>query len=139
MRCSLSIRLCAVFCAAERPLSVALWLTVPFVFAAAVFGLMGSAGLVTASWSTVGLSPMVTGAGIAVAAAVSGAVRWTRPWQRVWLRWPYLASLLVIGVLAGGVEVPALAVTVVGLPVLLALIFQCLVRSDENWSASGHR
>lgn len=120
-------------------MNLALWLSVPFLFTAAVFGLMGSAGLVTASWSTVGLSPVVSGAGIAVAIGVSGEVRWTRPWQRVWLRWPYLVALLTSGVIVGAVEVPALVTTVVGLPVLLGLVFLCLVESDENWSASDSR
>ena len=116
-----------------------LWLAVPFLFSAAVFGLMGSAGLVTASWTTVPLSPVVSGAGVAVAAAVSGGVRWRRAWQRHWLRWPYLAAVLVFGVLVGAVEVPALVSTVVGLPVLLGLVFQCLVQNDESAPASNCR
>jgi hypothetical protein len=121
-----------VFCTAERPMSPRLWLAVPFLFSFAVFGLMGPAGLITASWTTVALSPVVSGAGVAVAAAVSGGVRWRRPWQRTWLRWPYLAAVLALGVLVGAVEIPALATTVVGLPVLLCLIFQCLVQNDER-------
>ncbi len=115
------------------------WLAVPFLFSAAVFGLMGSAGLITASWTTVPLSPVVSGAGVAVAAAVSGGVRWGRPWQRVWLRWPYLAAVLAFGVLVGAVEVPSLVTTVVGLPVLLGLVFQCLVQNDENRSTANCR
>lgn len=128
-----------MFCTAERPMSPRLWLAVPFLFSFAVFGLMGSAGLITASWTTVPLSPVVSGAGVAVAAAVSGGVRWRRPWQRVWLRWPYLAAVLAFGVLVGAVEVPALVTTVVGLPVLLGLVFQCLVQNDENRSAADCR
>ncbi|GAB2819148.1 hypothetical protein [Lentzea nigeriaca] len=128
-----------MFCTAERPISPRLWLAVPFLFSAAVFGLMGSAGLITASWTTVPLSPVVSGAGVAVAAAVSGGVRWRRPWQRVWVRWPYLASVLVFGVLVGAVEVPALATAVVGLPVLLGLVFQCLMQNDESLRASDCR
>ncbi len=120
-------------------MSQRLWLAVPFLFAFAVFGLMGSAGLITASWTTVPLSPVVSGAGVAVAAAVSGGVRWKRPWQRTWLRWPYLAAILASGVLAGAVELPALVTTVVGLPVLLGLVFQCLVRNDESQPASHCR
>ncbi|MCR3753551.1 hypothetical protein LX88_007559 [Lentzea californiensis] len=115
------------------------WLALPFLFSAAVFGLMGSAGLLTASWTTVPLSPVVSGAGVAVAAAVSGGVRWRRGWQRAWLRWPYLAAVLALGVLVGAVEVPALAATVVGVPVLLALVFQLLVQNDENRQAAGCR
>ncbi|MFS8096149.1 hypothetical protein LFM09_03325 [Lentzea alba] len=121
-----------MFCTTERPMNQRVWLAVPFLFAFAVFGLMGSAGLITASWTTVPLSPVVSGAGVAVAAAVSGGVRWRRPWQRTWLRWPYLAAVLAFGVLVGAVEVPALATTVVGLPVLLGLVFQCLVQNDES-------
>ncbi|MDX8030970.1 hypothetical protein SK803_12140 [Lentzea sp. BCCO 10_0856] len=113
-------------------MSQRLWLAVPLLFSAAVFGLMGSAGLITTSWSTVPLSPVVSGAGVAVAAAVSGGVHWRRPWQRHWLRWPYLAAVLTFGVLVGAVEVPALVTTVVGLPVLLGLVFQCLVQNDES-------
>jgi hypothetical protein len=115
------------------------WLALPFLFSAAVFGLMGSAGLLTASWTTVPLSPVVSGAGVAVAAAVSGGVRWRRGWQRVWLRWPYLAAVLALGVVVGAVEVPALAAMVVGVPVLLGLVFQLLVQSDENRQAAGCR
>jgi len=116
-----------------------LWLAVPFLFASAVFGLMGSAGLITASWTTVPLSPVVSGAGVAVAAAVSGGVRWSRPWQRHWLRWPYLAAVLALGVIVGAVEVPALVTTVVGLPVLLGLVFQCLVQNDDSHATSDCR
>ncbi len=115
-----------------------LWLAVPFLFSAAVFGLMGSAGLITASWTTVPLSPVVSGAGVAVAAAVSGGVRWKRSWQRHWLRWPYLAAVLALGVLVGAVEIPALVSTIVGLPVLLGLVFQCLVQHDDS-RAEGPR
>ncbi|HUQ54506.1 hypothetical protein [Lentzea sp.] len=128
-----------MFCAAERPMSLAMWLSVPFLFAAAVFGLMGSAGLITASWTTVGLSPVVSGAGVAVAAAMSDGVRWTRSWQRVWLRWPYLAVVLGFGVVVGAAEVPALVTAVVGVPVLLGLVFRCLVQTDEKRSASDCR
>ncbi len=113
-------------------MSLALWLSVPFFFAAAVFGLMGSAGLLTASWSTVSLSPAVSGAGVAVAAAMSGGVRWTRAWQRDWLRWPYLAFVLVLGVVVGAAEVPSLVTALLGMPVLLGLVFQCLVQTDEE-------
>ncbi|MCG8921418.1 hypothetical protein [Lentzea sp. CC55] len=111
----------------------------PFAFSAAVFGLMGSAGLLTAAWTTVPLSPVVTGAGVAVAAAISGGVRWRRAWQRVWFRWAYLTAFLVVGVLVGAVEVPALVTTVVGVPVLLGLVFQCLVQNDENQQTAGCR
>ncbi|MET9625881.1 hypothetical protein ABZX92_00330 [Lentzea sp. NPDC006480] len=128
-----------MFCTAERPLSQRLWLAVPFLFSFAVFGLMGSAGLITASWKTVALSPIVSGAGVAVAAAMSSGVRWRRPWQRIWLRWPYLVAVLAFGVVVGAVEVPALVTTVVGLPVLLGLVFQCLVQNDESQPASDCR
>ncbi|ANZ38099.1 hypothetical protein BBK82_20570 [Lentzea guizhouensis] len=116
-----------------------MWLAVPFLFSAAVFGLMGSAGLVSASFASVPLSPVVSGAGVAVAAAVSGGVRWGRRWQRVWVRWPYLGGVLAGGVLVGAVEVPALVAAVVGVPVLLGLVFQCLVRGDEGAAASDCR
>ncbi|WP_143138639.1 hypothetical protein [Lentzea waywayandensis] len=128
-----------MFCTSERPMNQHMWLAVPFLFSAAVFGLMGSAGLVTASWTTVPLSPVVSGAGVAVAAAVSGGVRWKRAWQRTWLRWPYLAAVLALGVVEGAVEVPAMAATVVGLPVLLALAFQALVQNDESRQATKCR
>lgn len=116
-----------------------MWLAVPFLFSAAVLGLMGSAGLLVGSWTTVPLSPVVSGAGVAVAAAVSGGVRWRRAWQRAWLRWPYLAAVLVLGVVVGAVEVPVLAATVVGVPVLLGLVFQLLVQNDENRQTAGCR
>ncbi|WP_063758344.1 hypothetical protein [Lentzea albidocapillata] len=128
-----------MFCTAERPMNQHMWLAVPFLFSAAVFGLMGSAGLLTASWTTVPLSPVVSGAGVAVAAAVSGGVRWRRRWQRIWLRWPYLAAVLALGVVVGAVEVPALAAMAVGVPVLLVLVFQLLAQSDENRQAAGCR
>ncbi|KOV84059.1 hypothetical protein ADL03_18465 [Nocardia sp. NRRL S-836] len=116
-----------------------LWLAVPFLFSAAVLGLMGSAGLVTASYATVPLSPVVSGAGVAVAAAVSAGVRWPKAWHRHWVRWPYLAAVLAFGVLVGALEVPALVTAVLGVPVLLGLVFQCLVQQDESRSASNCR
>ncbi|MFD5828398.1 hypothetical protein [Lentzea sp. NPDC060358] len=135
----MSLRLCAVFCAAERPMSLALWLSVPFLFATAVFGLMGSAGLLTGAWATVALSPAVFGAGVAVAAAASGGVRWPRRWQRAWLRWPYLAAVLGLGVAVGAVEVPTLVMAIVGVPVLLGLVFQALMQTEEKRPASDCR
>ncbi|USX51246.1 hypothetical protein [Lentzea sp. HUAS12] len=128
-----------MFCTLERPMDQRVWLVLPFVFSSAVFGLMGAAGLLTASWSSVPLSPVVSGAGVAVAAAVSGGVRWRRSWQRTWLRWPWLAVVFGAGVVAGAVEVPAMAATVVGLPVLLGLVFQCLVTSDDKRQAADCR
>jgi hypothetical protein len=47
--------------------------------------------------------------------------------------------VLVFGVLVGAVEVPALVTAVVGLPVLLGLVFQCLVQNDESQPASNCR
>ncbi|WP_191301395.1 hypothetical protein [Lentzea cavernae] len=115
------------------------WLVLPFVFAAAVFGLMGAAGLLTGAWATVPLSSVVSGAGVAVAAAVSGGVRWRRAWSRTWLRWPYLGAVLVLGVAVGAVEVPALAATVVGVPVLVGLVFRLVVQNDESRQTAGCR
>ncbi|MGZ3142704.1 hypothetical protein ACVDFE_12040 [Lentzea chajnantorensis] len=128
-----------MFCTVDRQLSWRLWLAVPFLFAAAVFGLMGSAGLVTASFGTVPLSSVVWGAGVAVAAAVSRGVRWASRWQRTWVRWPWLAAVLAGGVGVGGVEVSALGAAVVGVPVLLGLVVQCLLRQDEGTAASNCR
>ncbi|MGW6446543.1 hypothetical protein [Lentzea sp. NPDC055074] len=114
------------------------WLVLPFAFAAAVFGLMGAVGLLTGAWATVPLSSVVSGAGVAVAAAVSGGVRWRRAWMRR-IRWFYLGAVLVLGVLVGAVEVPALAATLVGMPVLVGLVFQLLVQSDESRQTAGCR
>jgi hypothetical protein len=47
--------------------------------------------------------------------------------------------VLALGVVVGAVEVPVLAATVVGMPVLLVLVFQLLVQSDENRQAAGCR
>ena len=98
----------------------------PFLFASAVYGLLGVAGLATGSFTVVPLSALVTGAATAVAVATSSTVKWHAPWQRTWLRWPYLVAVLAGGVLTSGYEVPGVACTLVGVPILLVLAAQCL-------------
>ncbi|GLZ30184.1 hypothetical protein Lesp02_23740 [Lentzea sp. NBRC 105346] len=107
-------------------MSLSRWLAVPFLFASAVYGLLGVAGLATGSFAAIPLSAVVTGAATAVAVATSSTVKWHAPWQRTWLRWPYLAVVLAGGVLVSGYEVPAALCTLVGIPVLLVLVAQCL-------------
>jgi hypothetical protein len=123
---TLSNHTVCVFCAAERPLGLSKWLAVPFLFSAAVYGLIGVAGVVTGSFSAVALSALVSGASVAVGVATSSTVRWSAGWQRTWLRWPYLVALLAGGVLVAGYEVPAVACALVGLPTVLVLVAQCL-------------
>ncbi|TWP53420.1 hypothetical protein FKR81_05545 [Lentzea tibetensis] len=120
-----------MFCAPERPLSLPKWLAVPFLFSAAVYGLIGVAGVVTGTFSAVPLSVLVSGASVAVAVATSSTVRWHSNRQRTWLRWPYLTAVLAGGVLVSGVEVPAVACALVGLPTLLVLVAQCLRSSSD--------
>lgn len=94
----------------------------PFLFSAAVLGLIGLGGLLIGVPGHLTLSSPVFGAGVAVGVAASSAVRWTANWQRVWLRWPYLVSVLVAGVLLDGVRVPVPAVVALGVPVTALLV-----------------
>ncbi|MER5260717.1 hypothetical protein ABTZ99_01375 [Actinosynnema sp. NPDC002837] len=111
-----------MFCTVGRPLSLSSWLAVPFLFSIAVLGLTGLGGLLVGAPGQPALSSPVVGAGVAVAVATSGAVGWTARWQRGWLRWPYLTSVLVVGVLLDGVRVPVAAVVGLGVPVVALLV-----------------
>ncbi|ONI83449.1 hypothetical protein ALI22I_33635 [Saccharothrix sp. ALI-22-I] len=103
---------------------LAKWLAVPFLFSAAALGLTGLGWLLVGATGYLPLSGPVFGAGVAVGVVSSDSVGWTAAWQRVWLRWPYLAALLVAGLLLDGVPVPVVAVVCLGMPVIFVLIAQ---------------
>ncbi|MFJ6672105.1 hypothetical protein ACIQMJ_13435 [Actinosynnema sp. NPDC091369] len=111
-----------MLCTVGRPLPLTTWLAVPFLFSIAVLGLTGLGGLLVGAPGYLALSSPVFGAGVAVGVATSSSVLWTARWQRTWLRWPYLAAVLAIGVLLHGVRVPVPAVVVVGVPVVVLLV-----------------
>ncbi|MFD1151926.1 hypothetical protein [Saccharothrix hoggarensis] len=113
-----------MFCSVGRPLRLTTWLAVPFLFSSAVLGLTGLGGLLLGAPGYLPLSSPVFGAGVAVGVAASSAVEWTARWQRVWLRWPYLASVLALGVLVDGVRLPVVAVVALGVPVTALLVAQ---------------
>jgi len=113
-----------VLCAAGRPLTLTTWLVLPLLFSTAVLGVAGVGGLLVGAPGHLALSSPVFGAGVAVGVAASGSVRWTASWQRVWLRWPYLASVLLLGALLDGVRVPVPAVVGLGAPVTALLVGQ---------------
>lgn len=122
-----------MLCAAGRPLSLSNWLAVPFLFTSAVLGLSALAGvLVGAVGWTIALSSPVFGAATAVTAAASGTVAWPRPWQRTWLRWPYLAVVLVTGILLDSVQVPVIAVVGIGVPIIALLVMQFFVERRRS-------
>lgn len=131
---------CRVLCAAGRPLGLTTWLAVPYLFAGAVLGLTGLAGLLVGSFGwTIALSSPVFGAATAVTAAVSGGVRWTASWQRTWLRWGYPAFVLVLGILVDGVQLPVVAMVGVGVPMVAGLVGWCVVerRRSSALAAAG--
>ncbi|MFI9010167.1 hypothetical protein ACIGNX_23340 [Actinosynnema sp. NPDC053489] len=111
-----------MFCTVGRPLPLTTWLAVPFVFGIAVLGLTGLGGLLLGAPGPLALSSPLFGAGAAVALATSGAVLWSAPWQRRWLRRPYPAAVVVLGVLVDGVRVPAVVVACLGVPVTALLV-----------------
>lgn len=100
------------------------WLAVPFLFGIAVLGLTGLGGVLLGAEGDLTLSSPVFGAGVAVGVATSSSVAWTARWQRSWLRWPYLAAVLALGVLLDGVRVPVAAVVGLGVPVTALLVAQ---------------
>ncbi|MCE6997921.1 hypothetical protein LZG04_24425 [Saccharothrix sp. S26] len=113
-----------MLCTVGRPLPLTTWLAVPFLFSIAVLGLTGLGGLLLGAPGYLALSSPVFGAGVAVGVATSNAVLWTARWQRAWLRWPYLAAVLAVGVLLDGVRVPVGAVVALGVPVTALLVAQ---------------
>ncbi|PSL58462.1 hypothetical protein B0I31_101680 [Saccharothrix carnea] len=113
-----------MLCTVGRPLPLTAWLAVPFLFSIAVLGLTGLGGLLLGAPAYLVLSSPVFGAGVAVGVAASGTVLWTARWQRVWLRWPYLAAVLAVGVLLDGVRVPVVALVGLGVPVTALLVAQ---------------
>jgi hypothetical protein len=116
-----------VLCAVGRPLRLTTWLAVPFLFASAVLGLVALGGLLLGVTGPIALSSPLFGAGVAVGAAASSTVTWAASWQRRWLRWPYLASVLLLGVALDGVELPVSAAVCLGLPVTALLLAQYFV------------
>jgi hypothetical protein len=104
-----------------------LWLAVPLAFGSAVLGLTGLFGLLVGATGDIALSSALFGASVAIGLVGSGGVAWTAPWQRVWLRWGYLAGLMVVGVLVDGLRVPVVGALCVGLPSLGVLIARFLV------------
>ena len=113
-----------VLCTVGRPLPLTSWLAVPFLFSIAVLGLTGLGGLLLGAPEYLALSSPVFGAGVAVGIATSNSVQWTARWQRSWLRWPYLAAVLAVGVFLDGVRVPVVAVVGLGVPVTGLLVAQ---------------
>lgn len=111
-----------MLCTVGRPLPLTTWLAVPFLFSIAVLGLTGLGDLLLGAPGYLTLSSPVFGAGVAVGVATSGSVLWTARWQRAWLRWPYLAAVLALGVLLHGVRVPVAAVVGIGVPVTVLLV-----------------
>jgi hypothetical protein len=116
-----------VLCTVGRPLPLTTWLAVPFLFGIAVLGLTGLGGVLLGAAGDLALSSPVFGAGVAVGVATSNSVVWTARWQRAWLRWPYLAAVLALGVLLDGVRVPVVAVVGLGVPVTALLVAQYFV------------
>jgi hypothetical protein len=121
------------------------WLAVPFLFSSAVLGLTGLGGLLLGVPGSMALSGPVFGAGVAVGIALSNTVVWTARWQRVWLRWPYLASVFVGGLLLDGVRVPVVAVVCLGVPVTALLIAEYFLerrrtaaRSEAGLTHTSH-
>lgn len=113
-----------MLCTVGRPLSLTSWLAVPLLFGIAVLGLTGLGGLLLGAPGQPALSSPVFGAGVAVGVATSSSVGWTARWQRTWLRWPYLTSVLALGVFLDGVRVPVAAVVGLGVPVTVLLVAQ---------------
>ena len=113
-----------MLCTVGRPLSLTSWLAVPFLFSIAVLGLTGLGGLLLGAAGQLALSSPVFGAGVAVGVAASSSVEWTARWQRTWLRWPYLAAVLAVGVFLDGLRVPVAAVVGLGVPVVVLLVAQ---------------
>ncbi|WP_447004050.1 hypothetical protein ACRAKI_31100 [Saccharothrix isguenensis] len=129
-----------MLCAVGRPLRLASWLAVPFLFTSAVLGLTGLGGLVLGVPGSVALSVPVFGGGAAVGIALSNTVVWTARWQRTWLRWPYLTSFFLAGLLLDGVRVPVVAAVCLGVPVTALLVAEYFVerRRTAALAEAGH-
>ncbi|WP_051766320.1 hypothetical protein [Saccharothrix syringae] len=113
-----------MLCAAGRPLRLVPWLAVPFLFSGSVLGLTGLGDLLLGTAGSVTLSSPLFGAGVAVGVVSSGTVTWAAPWQRTWLRWPYLAAVMCLGIAVDGLPVPPAVSLPVGLPLLALLVTQ---------------
>lgn len=112
-----------MLCAAGRPLSLATWLAVPYLFSAAVLGLSGLAGLLFGIFgSTIALATPMFGAATAVTAVSSTSVRWRSGRQRRYLRWLYPLSVLALGIAVDGILLPVILVIGLGLPAIGLLL-----------------
>ncbi|MBW4716451.1 hypothetical protein [Saccharothrix obliqua] len=124
-----------MLCVSGRPLRLVAWLAVPFLFASAVLGLTGLAGLFVGAPRDIGLSSSLFGASVAVGIGGSGLVAWRGTWQRVWLRWGWLGGWLLLGIAVDGVKVPVVLAVAVGVPVVLLLVGQCIAERRRTAEA----
>jgi hypothetical protein len=108
-----------------RPLAVRAWLAVPFLFAAAVLGLVAILGaLVGAAWQAT-LSTALCGAAGAVTALIDVRPRHWPNCRRRCLRIAYPTAIIVSGLLFGGFPVPTWLAITIGLPALITLVIMC--------------
>jgi hypothetical protein len=108
-----------------RPLSVRAWLTVPFLFASAVLGLVAVLGvLVGAPWQAT-LSPALCGAAAAVTGLIGVDPRGWPKCRRRCLRIAYPTAIFVTGLVFGGFPVPTWLAVTIGLPAVLTLVLLC--------------
>jgi len=108
-----------------RPLPVVAWLAIPFLFAAAVLGLVAVLGvLVDADWQAT-LSSALCGAAAAVTALIDvNPESWPKYRLRA-LRITYPAVIFIVGLVLGGPTIPTWAAATAGLPALVTLVILC--------------
>lgn len=117
-----------VLCATGHPLRLTTWLAVPLLFAGAVLGLVGLAGLLLGlPGDDIALSSALFGAATAVTTVAGASVTWTAGWQRRWLRWSYPVTVLGAGIAADGVRLPVAVVVAVGVPSIALLVVRYFV------------
>ncbi|WP_143219254.1 hypothetical protein [Actinokineospora bangkokensis] len=105
-----------------RPLSVAAWLVLPLLFAAAVLALTAAGGLLLDATWPVTLSSWLGGGAAAIAAALAPSVNWRGRRQRLVLPATYPLLLLTAGLASDAVAVPQPVGLALGAPALLAVV-----------------
>ena len=105
----------------EHRISLAVWVAVPLLFAAAVLGLTALGGaLLDADWR-VALSSGVFGPAAGITALLSGNVDWPAPWRRWGIGLGYPALVFAAGLVFADVTLPTSVAVAAGLPALVGI------------------
>jgi hypothetical protein len=114
----------------EHRIALAVWVAVPLLFAATVFGLTAFIGvLLDADWR-VNLSSGVIGPAAGITALLSANVDWPARWRRWWIGLGYPALVFVAGLVFADVTLPTSVAIAAGVPAMV--VTGVLIARERN-------